>query len=238
MPFKPNEADYFNEAKSFADDVYGATLRSRNRYQVAFLTAMGLNVAALAAVLTLTKLHTFEPLLIHHYDQGLTTVERLKNFAVPINQAQVESDLIRYVTLRESYDSYSYKTQYELVTQLSEASVARAYAGEQDRRNQASPVNRLGTGFFREVHVYDIHFLDSLFSNKKESGHHNLAEIVFRLTDVDKASGQKTHQDYSALIAWNYHKPSDSPALRWNNWDGLEVVQYSRHERNLARDTV
>ena len=42
--------DYFKSAKTWSDDHYCRVKKSRHRYQVAFLTAMGLNLIILIAI--------------------------------------------------------------------------------------------------------------------------------------------------------------------------------------------
>ena len=93
-----DSTNYFNQAKSWADDIYGAVEQSRNRYKTAFLGSMLLNGFALLAVASLAQVQTLVPLMVHHYDNGVTTIEPLKNENAPMNKAQVESDIIRYIS--------------------------------------------------------------------------------------------------------------------------------------------
>lgn len=225
----------FDEAKSWADDRFSQNERSRARYQAAFLTSMGLNVAALLAITSLASMKTLVPMLVHHYDNGVTTVEAIKKSA-PLNRAQIESDIVRYVTNREAFELSSYRAQFDLVTLLSSEKVAKAYAREHKASNKYSPIKLLGNQFSRRVHVYNINFLDSLLDNEKEiknkKNHNNLASVVFTVTDVDKETGRSHSQSYSALLSWGYNQPSDSPELRWKNWDGFEVTRYTKQLRN------
>ena len=52
--------DYFSDAKSWADDVYGSAIQSKNRYKTAFLSSMTLNVATALAVVMLAGMQTLE----------------------------------------------------------------------------------------------------------------------------------------------------------------------------------
>lgn len=236
MKLFPNKesTDYFNQAKSWADDVFGAVEQSRNRYKAAFLIAMGLNSLALIAVLSLAQIQTLVPLMIHHYDNGVTTVEPLNNENIPINKAQVESDIIRYITNRESYDISSYRSQYDLVTLLSNESVLTQFNQEQDKSSKESPINTLGAAAERKVHFYSINFIDNNLFNEKSipKNHQNLAEVVFTLIDSNKSSSHKTEKHYNALISWQYTTPSAAPDTRWKNWDGFLVTRYSKQLRN------
>ncbi|KXB23464.1 hypothetical protein PtVF66_14315, partial [Legionella pneumophila] len=174
---KTHMNDYFKRARSWADDQFGRVEQSRNRYQAAFLSAMGLNVAALIVIGMLAHYQTVVPMLVHHYDNGVTTVEPIENKETPINRAQIESDIARYIQYRESYDASSYRAQFELVHLLSNSTVAKEYLQEQDAANTASPIHALGNHIKREVRIYSINFLDSVLANEKDlhKDHHALA---------------------------------------------------------------
>lgn len=231
--------DYFKKARTWADDQFGRQAQSRHRYQVAFLTAMGLNILSLVAIGVLAHVQTVVPMLVHHYDNGVTTVEPVTHKNAPLNRAQVESDLVRYIQHRESYDVSSYRAQFELIHLLSDNTVEKEYLTEQEKSNPASPIQLLGNHIKREVHIYSINFLDSMLANEHDihKDHHHLAEVVFHLTDLDKMTGKTTQSHYNAMISWHYINPPASPETRWQNWDGFEVTRYSkqpRHVENLA----
>ncbi|HAT8967392.1 TPA: hypothetical protein JBA93_11925 [Legionella pneumophila subsp. pneumophila] len=230
---KTNLNDYFKRARSWADDQFGRIEQSRNRYQAAFFSAMGLNVAAIMVIGMLAHYQTVVPMLVHHYDNGVTTVEPIENKETPINRAQIESDIARYIQYRESYDASSYRAQFELVHLLSNSTVAKEYLQEQDAANATSLIHVLGNHIKREVRIYSINFLDSILANEKDlhKDHHALAEVVFSLIDTDKTSGKTTTTHYNAMISWRYTNPPDSPETRWKNWDGFEVTRYTRQTR-------
>lgn len=227
--------DYFKRARSWADDQFGRVEQSRNRYQAAFLSAMGLNVMALIVIGMLAHYQTIVPLLVHHYDNGITTVDPVQNDKTPLNRAQVESDIVRYIQYREAYDISSFRAQFELVNLLSDNTVAKEYLGEQDAFNPASLIKILGNNSKREVHIYNINFLDSLLANERElhKDHKPLAEVVFSLMDTDKTTGKTIESHYNAMISWNYLNPPNSPEIRWKNWDGFEVTRYSKQARSM-----
>lgn len=228
---------YFKEAQSWADDNFGRLEQTKNRYQAAFLCVLAANMIALIVIGILSHYQTLVPLLIHHYDHGVTTVEPINSEHIPKNKAQVESDIARYIELRESYEVSSYRAQFELVTLLSNNAVGKEYVSEHESSNAVSPIRTLGNQNKREVHIYSINFLDSLLANEKDlhKDHHALAEVVFSLTDTDKSSGKNTTTHYNAMIAWHYTKPSNAPEERWKNWDGFEVIRYSKQLRSVER---
>lgn len=226
---------YFKEARTWADDKSLRLDISRRRYQTAFMLAMGLNVCAVSSVAVLSSLQTLVPIMVHHYENGITTVEPLTQTNAPINKTQVESDIVRYITNRESYDLSSYRAQFDLVSLLSNQSVNQDYLREQDKSLKTAPIHVLGDSAFRRVHIYSINFLDNLLFNEQDlpKNHQNLAEIVFTLTDVDKVTGKEQATQYTALLSWNYTEPSKIPDVRWKNWDGFQVIRYNKQLRNV-----
>ncbi|MAW59774.1 MAG: hypothetical protein CMJ94_02940 [Planctomycetes bacterium] len=229
-------ANYFHEACSWADDKYGLVSASRERYKVAFLLSASLSILLTLALIIMMPLKSVQTLVVHHYDNGITTVDSEKVDASPKNRAQVESDIVRYIQNREAFDISSYKPQFELVRLLSDNAVANQYTQEQSTHNASSPVRKLGNKITRRVHVYSINFLDDELDNQKErkgkQDHANLAEVVFSLKDTDKQSLREQSQQYTALISWRYIAPSKLLSERWQNFAGFEVVRYTRAERN------
>lgn len=235
----PLRGDYFKQACEWADDRLGGIESSRNRYRLAFLSTMVLCAVLALAISMMMPLKQLEPIMIHHYENGVTVAEQIKKQRPQATQAQIESDLVRYVNFRESYDMSSYRAQFELIHLLSSSSVALEYDKAQRSSNKESPVNQLGTQNSRSVHVYSVNFIDEERLNTQEQkgkkrNHHDLAEVVFSTKDHNKATGAEIERHFTALIAWNYRGIPSSPDARWNNWNGFEVTRYSVQQRNVG----
>jgi type IV secretion system protein VirB8 len=227
--------DYFKRAKSWADECVANREVTLSWFKLGFGASMGVNVLLVIAVMSLASIKTLVPLMVHHYDNGVTTVEPLNDDAKPKSQAQVESDIVRYITNRESYDISSYREQFDLVTFLSDSTVMSEYIHSQKKQNPESPINTLGIRAERSVHVYAVNFLDSSSLNKEgiKKDHHDVAEITFKVTDKDKQTGQVKETHYNALISWRYTGMPKSPRERWLNWSGFEITRYSKQLRNI-----
>lgn len=237
LPKKAGTLNYFEQAKSWADDYYTLTLASRNRYRVAFYMAMALVAVLGFAIVGLTPLHQLTPLLIHHYDDGRVLVEPFHDGSIPNNEAQMESDLVRYVIHRESFDATTYRLRYATINLLSSEPVARDFIRHERASNPNSLIHQLGKRSYRSVHVENIIFLDNeneLKNDKQQKmHHHNLAEVNFTITDHEKATGRTTAMAYTALLTWHYRGIPKAPEIRWRNWNGFTVTQYTVHQRNL-----
>ena len=196
---------YFIEARCWADDMHTSAILSRNRYKVAFYITMGLALLLAIAINGLVPAQRLVPLLVNHYQDGRVSVAPIKQPYAPSSQAQVESELVRYLINRESYDTSSYNEQYALINLLSTHDVAKEYITVQAAGNAASPIHRLGNHGYRTVHVESVVFLDAEKLNKhqlkKQQTHHNLAQINFTVTDHYRNAGRTKTIPLTALVS-------------------------------------
>ena len=232
-----SKENYFVAARSWSDDLYAATIISRNRYKFAFFVAMGLATLLAIVVNGLIPLQHLEPLLVNHYQDGRVLVQPIHQPYAPTNQAQVESEIVRYVINRESFDSSSYDEQYSLVNLLSNNEIAKQYMNTQSIHNKQSPINLLGANGFRAVRVESVIFLDSVLKNQgklsSKQTHYNLAQVNFTVTDHFKDSAVKKIQARTVLIAWTYRSVPSDPGDLWRNWNGFTVTRYTVEQRNV-----
>ncbi len=231
------EKQYFVQARSWADDLYTSAVISRNRYKLAFFVAMGLAILLVIAVDGLIPTEHLSPLLVEHYQDGRVSVRPLKQSYAPTHQALVESEIVRYVINRESYDPTSYHTQYLLTALLSNRVVGRQYSQEQSTGHKDSPINVLGNHGFRTVHVDSVIFLDSIQKNKgqpqSKQTHHNLAQVNFTIVDHFNNSSRRRAKAYTALVSWAYWGTPSDPKEKWQDWDGFTVTRYTKQQRNV-----
>ncbi len=227
---------YFVRAKSWADDIYTETIAARNRYRFALLWSIGLISCLLVIIIILIPLEHTVLIVVHRSDSGAVWVEPLRQSYAPKNQAEIESEIVRYVVNRESYSASSYDEQYSLVNLLSSSDVAKQYVQGQSLSNKDSDVNRFGNRGTRTVHIENIIFLDNKVLNRsgrKNVKHHNLAQVDFTITDHDKLTEKTTERPFVALISWFYHGTPRDPESKWRNWSGFTVMRYTVEQRNV-----
>ena len=228
--------NYFQLASSWADDYHTVIAASRNRYRLFFLVALSALLPLVILVLSLVHTHEYIPLIVHHYDSGAVSVEQANQHYVPESQAEIESELVRYIVNRESYDPTSFTEQYQLVTLMSDNTVAREYHQAQNSDDKSSLIATLSNRFVRTVKIQDINFLDkeSLNNEEKHHTHHkNLAEINFVVTDKDVKSGKEIQTPYVAILSWTHAGIPNDPETRWMNWNGFTITNYQRNQRTL-----
>lgn len=227
--------DYFTLATNWADDMHATIVASRNRYKLAFYVALLLSIFLAIAIDLLIPLQRLQPLLINHYQDGRVSVQPVSSSKA--SQAQIESDIVRYVVNRESYDPVSFAEQYSLVNLLSDAATAEDYNRQQSASNKNSPINVLGNKGYRTVHVDSVVFLDKESFNKgkpkSKQNHQNLAQIEFTIEDHAEDSNNKTIP-LTVLLSWKYRGMPSDPEDQWRNWDGFTVVRYDVQQRNVG----
>lgn len=239
-PFKKGEKQpekspktYFEKATEWATDRYGLLENRLYQCKCALTVSGGLNCLLVIAVMMLASNQKLIPMLVHHYPNGVVTIDAMDKNKAPVNKAQIQSDISRFIVARESYDISSYHSQFELMALLANSDVADEYEKEQSHHNSDSPINRLGDTGSRKVHIYSIDFLDKEALNTKgDKRHKNLAQVVFSVQEHDRLSRKSNQVHYSAVVSWRYLKPSDNPQERWLNFDGFQVTRYTKSVRN------
>jgi type IV secretion system protein VirB8 len=229
--------DYFTLARSWNDDFYTCVEASRNRWKAFSLWLLTpVSIVLLTCTVMLIPAQHLEPLMINHYNNGLTTVVPFKQAYSPKSQSQVESDIARYVRFRESYSSSAYDYSYRLINLMSSPAITKGYDQEQSSSNKNAPIRLLGEKGYRTVTIESIVFLDSKDKNNKsehEQNHRNLAQVNFVVTDHDKKSGSVTSTPLTTLVSWKYRGTPNDPSDRWMDWNGFTVTTYQVQQRNV-----
>ncbi len=230
-----DNSNYFSNAQSWADDCHLNLVLSRNRFRAFSCALFVLVLLLIVLCCCLIPLQHLEPLIIHHYSDGRVTVERDVSSITSIKQTQLNNDLVRYISNRESYDPIAYADQFHLTVWMSSPSIAHQYIDEQRADNPQSLIHQLGNHHYRDVHIDDIVILDQINTQAKyPDKHHNLAEVHAVMTDHDLDTRIKRSQAVSIIISWRYTKPSRNPDIRWRNWDGFQVTHYQVKQRDLT----
>ena len=233
LDYSDKDKDYFNSARSWSDDRFYMLLSSRYRYRCLTVVLAVVMVILLVVILLLIPTQHLEPLIIHHYQDGRVSVEKVKKGSVVTNHAQLENDLVRYVVNRESYDPMAYEAQYRLILSMSDRSVSQSYVDDQRSTNVSSLIHQLGNQRYRTVLIDNIIVLDQDVHGKTDHEvHHNLAEVHAVLIDHSLDTAVKRSQAVSIILSWNYSAPSLDPDVRWRNWDGFQVTHYQVKQRN------
>lgn len=231
MNLKQNEA-----GRAWFEENYEHSKIMENRWFVGCIAALFSCILLSLCLIFLFPLKSLVPLIIHQNSiTGEVWVTHPQTPFVPENDAQAQSDIVRYMTARESYSAADLNQRFQLVNRLSRNEIGKAYANEQSNANPKAPVTLLGHEGTRTIHIEDIVFLDK--SGIQELRHfkeksQNLAKVDFSTITTDK-TGNKATQAWVATLAWIYQGLPKSQVEAWENWNGFTVTSYRIDPRNL-----
>ncbi len=232
---KPQDA-YFKEAREWFYERYAQAHVQSNRWFVACLITVTLLALSLTAFICILPLKTFIPMVVHQNTiTGEVWVTKPPTPYVPETDAQTQSDIVRYITSRESYSSSDINQRFNLVTLLSDSHIAKTYEAEQSNSNPNAPINILKEKGTRTVKIEDIVFIDKKglkeireFKQKSQ----NLAKVDFITTTVTPSGATET-QYWVATIAWEYKGLPNNQQDAWDNWNGFQVTTYRVDPKNI-----
>lgn len=229
----PRELLELEEAKSFADLSFANELAQMAWYKYASIILLGLCALLSVAIAAMVPLTKTDLVVVHSASNGLVWVDPPRALQATVTSAQTESELVNYVTARESYSAFSYPYQFRLVNLLSDDKVSKTYLAEQDANNPSSSISMLGDSGTKKVSVESVVFVDSDVLNqhkqKNEKPHQNVAEVNFLVTTTK--DGISTSVPYVALISWVYLGTPSNPEDKWQDWDGFTVTEYVVNSR-------
>lgn len=239
MASQMTSQDAYHAAGSdwFADR-YASVRLQANRWFAAFLGASLMIVLLILALITVLPLKTLIPVVVHQNTvTGETWVEHPTSRYVPANLQEAESDIVRYLVARESYNAADINQRFHQVLLLSNREVGKLYADAQSNSNKEAPVNLLGAQGQRTVHIEDVVFIDKAGSEEVRHFHQpaqNVAKVDFTTTTLTTPGSAPKVESWVATIAWQYNGLPASQADAWDNWNGFTVTTYRVDPRNLS----
>lgn len=210
------EADYFKQAREWADDRYQAQARKARHWFIAFCLQTVCVVLLVLGLIFLLPLKTLVPLVIHqNHLTGEVWVEQPKNWNLTENRPLIESDLVRYVIARETVATADDVVRRKQVLLRTQAKLVGDY--QQQRQQQYAEKILL-----RKIRVEDVVFInDSL--------------VKVDLVTMTKTSRGVQYQPWVVTLRWSYQGTPKSKALAWDNWNGFLVTYYRIDQRNVKR---
>jgi type IV secretion system protein VirB8 len=233
---KKEHTNYFEGAEDWFFDRYETAKVQANRWFVGFILSTALAIVSVIAVASLFPLKKPMPFVIHqNTTTGEVWVERPATDFVPVNDAQVQSDIIRYIVSYMSYTAADINYRFNLVRSLSSENVGKHYIEEQSNDNKLSPVNVLGMNGKRSVRIEDIVFIDRSGLHEKRpfaEPSHNLAKVDLVTTTIDHL-GNKKFENWVATVGWVYNGLPATQQAAWDNWNGFMVTTFRVDPKNI-----
>ncbi|MBK2046054.1 type IV secretion system protein [Allofrancisella guangzhouensis] len=204
-----NKMNYFERAKTWADEIFTNAEVSKRQWFFAFSVSAFMNVLLVLAIVMMMPLKTTQLAIVHETQNGKWDYVTIHDSnQVSQSWAQSQSDISRYIRIREGYEPHNVLADNEYVKLLSSQTVYKEYIEEQEERE--SYLNTLGKTGYARVKIIDI----TRLSEKSDDGISkkiNQAIVVFDVT-VHTISKNKTFR-FTANVGWEYEPISDETKM-------------------------
>jgi type IV secretion system protein VirB8 len=210
---------YFEEAASWSRDVQGALRGSRRIAWIVAGAATLIAVLEALALAALAPLKTVVPFAITVDRQtGYVQAEtRLKPGALSQDQAVTQSNLVRYVMARESFDATDLRENYRQVMLWSAGPARAQYARLMQKATPESPLNLNTPESQVSVTIESVSLLTP-----------TTALVRFFTTRQDAGATPGGPRYWTAAIAFHYANAPMAMGDRFINPLGFQVTSYRR----------
>lgn len=210
-----NKNDYYKNGKTWDNEIIANALQSRNRAWIVSIASMIIACLSIMTLLFLLPLKTFEPYVVT-VDRStgyLEITKGLKTSSLSEDQAVTESNLVRYLSLREQYNPAILKDNYETVLLMSTESALKEFQHLWSAQNPNNPSVKLGQKASIDIKIKSVSFLND-----------KLASI--RFLKETRSQDRLTESHWNAVIGFQYSQKPMRMKDRFSNPLGFQVINY------------
>jgi len=214
-PGNKNLKEYFADGKTWDQEVIATIHQSRNRAWILTFFSMTIAVLSLAALLVLLPLKTFEPYVITvDRATGYTEITRnLNQGNLSQDEAVTQSNLVRYVSARESYNPSILRENYDFVAIMSDGKASQEFQKLWEGQNSDNPSIKYGKKSSIDIKIKSVSFLNDRTASVR---------FVRELREND----QLKSSDWNSIIDFQYTQKPMKMADRFSNPLGFKVTSY------------
>jgi len=217
-------ADYFENGATWEHGIYANLESSRKRAWIIAFIALGLAMASILCLILLLPLKTFEPYVVTvDQSSGYTEITRsLKKGALSEQEAITESNLVRYVSLRESFNPHITRENYNLVALLSDQKALQEYEELWNENNPDNPSRIAGGKGTTDAKIKSVSFLND-----------ETAQVRFMTQTRKENRVYQLH--WNAIITFRYTQKPMKMLQRFENPLGFQVISYRKSQEILEK---
>lgn len=207
--------DYFKGGETWEREIIANALQSRNRAWLMSFFCMGVAVLSLITLLLLLPLKTFEPYVVS-VDRNTGYLEVTKGLYqgnLSQDEAITQANLVKYVSLRESYNPSILRENYELASLMSHGQALEEYQQIWNGKNPNNPSVVLGRKAAIDIKIQSVSFLND-----------KTASIRFQREL--KENNQTKISYWTAIVDYQYAQKPMRMADRFMNPLGFQVTSY------------
>lgn len=208
---------YAAEGKTWENEIFASAYQSRNRAWLFSFMSMGIAISSIITLMMILPLKTFEPYIVT-VDRSTGYVEVTKGLqagSLTQDEAITQSNLVRYVSARESYNPNPavLRDHYDFVALLSGGLALKEYQQLWDGENSDNPSIQLGHKASVDIKIQSVSFLND-----------RTASIRF-LRELRKDNLLKT-STWNAIIDFQYVQKPMKMIDRFSNPLGFQITSY------------
>jgi type IV secretion system protein VirB8 len=207
--------EHFKAGETWDQEVFANMRQSRNRAWAVAFFGMGSAVLSLICLALLLPLKTFAPYVVT-VDRQSGYVEVTKGIYggdLSQDEAVTQSNLVRYVSARESYNPVVLRENYDFVALLSSGEASKEFRQLWDGKNPDNPSIVYGKNAGIDVKIKSISLL-----NDKTAAVRFLRELH---------ENDQTHvSHWNAIINFQYVQKPEKMADRFVNPLGFQIISY------------
>lgn len=214
--------EYLQGAKEWDLQIHANLTSSKNRAWVVATFSMGIALCALICLMLLLPLKSYEPYVITiDKNTGYTQmVRRLEEGTLSQDQAVTESNLVRYVSMRESYNPHILKENYKNIALLSDKKALLEFEELWSGENPKNPSKLLGYKGSIDVKIKSVSMLND-----------TTAQVRF-LTQKRKQD-RITVAHFNVIVKFQYTQKPMKMIERFANPLGFQVISYRKSQEIL-----
>ncbi len=200
-------AAYFENGATWEHGIYANLESSRKRAWIVAFLSLGVALACILCLILLLPLKTFEPYVV--------TVDE--------NSGYTESNLGRYVTLREAYNPHIVRENYDSVALLSDQNALREYEELWHENNPENPSKLAGGKGTTDAKIKSVSFLND-----------ETAQVRFKTETRKENRVYVSH--WNAIITFRYTQKPMKMLERFQNPLGFQVISYRKSQEILEKN--
>lgn len=227
MPKELKLRKYFEDGETWDQELFANMLQSKTRAWLVAFFCMGITTLSLLTLVLLLPLKTFAPYVVT-VDKSTGYVEVTKGLYdanLTPDDAVTESNLVRYISTRESYNPSVLRENYDLVSLMSAGMALKEFQQLWDGKNPDNPSVKMGKQASVDIEIKSVAFL-----NEKT------AAVRFRRKY--RESDQVKTSDWNAVVDFQYVRKSMKMEDRFQNPLGFQITSYRVNPEAIESKTM
>ncbi|KIP98109.1 type VI secretion protein [Agrobacterium tumefaciens] len=223
----PKLISYFQEGHVWEGDIVRLSKRSARIAWAVAITAIVISLLALASLVLLVPLKTFEPYLVMvdkntGYVEVKTTVDtNYDELTIGERQAVTQANVVRFIRMREGYDAPMLKENFGIAALLSTGEAARELQELYSSTNAKNPTKIYGKSKRVLVDVKSVTFL-------------NETTASVRFSTEEKSDVETVTKHYVAVVRFRYTSQPRENVWMFDNPLGFQVYSYRRDQETVT----